>query len=160
MVDGGLRAAIRAARPDDVDGIIKILDEIGWFDNLTGLPKNFVHGRVLENLQQCGADESHNVIVADDGQGHIIGYINVHWIPYLCFAGPVGLVTELFISGSTNRFKIGSALLDEVKKIAQRRRCPRLTLSNARDLLACEREFYEKYGFTERPGVANFVLKL
>lgn len=68
----------------------------------------------------CLADDSHTVRVATDSTGALIGYVAVHWLPYLFLSGPEGYVSELFVDETCRGHWVGSALIDAIVAQAQR----------------------------------------
>lgn len=72
--------------------------------------------------------------------------------------GPEGYVSELFIFESERGKGIGRALLDAVREEALGRGCTRLQLvtASSRDSY----DIYLKWGWMERPHLADFVLPL
>ena len=89
-----------------------------------------------------------------------MGYISVHWLPYLFLEGPEGYISELFIRDNQRGKGIGGKLLSIVKEEAMERGCSRLSLLNGHNRESYERNFYLKKGFIERDKMANFILKL
>ena len=66
--------------------------------------------------------------MAQNGEGEIIGYCAVHWLPYLMMPGPEGYVSELFLNQSSRGLGIGGQLLKTIKAEAEKRGCSRLML--------------------------------
>ena len=94
------------------------------------------------------------------GNGAVLGYVAVHWVPYLIHTGPEGYISELFIRESARGQGIGARLLETVEAEAIRRGCTRLMLLNMRQRESYQREFYSKHGWEERPQAANFMKKI
>ena len=105
-------------------------------------------------------DESHTVFVAENQNGEVVGYIAVHWLPYLMLAGSEGYISELFVRESDRGKGVGRKLLEVVNEQAIKRGCTRLMLVNGRNRESYKRGFYQKLGWDERQEVANFVLLL
>jgi len=116
--------------------------------------------RLAEHLRLCLSDESHTVLVTESPEGAILGYVAVHWLPYLMLAGPEGYVSELFVSESARGAGLGTKLLEAVKDMAISRGCSRLMLVNRKTRESYQRGFYRKLGWEEREEFANFVLNL
>jgi GNAT superfamily N-acetyltransferase len=91
-----------------------------------------IQSRVSRPLQLCLADNSHSIYVAERPEGELVGYIAVHWLPYLFLPGPEGYISELFIRELARGQGLGSQLLEVVKKEAAERGCIRLSLINIR----------------------------
>ena len=100
------------------------------------------------------------LVAARAGDGGLLGYTTVHWLPCLFLPSPEGYVAELFVSQEARGQGIGRTLLDEVVEEARRRGCSRLQLINFRQRESYARGFYAKNGWEERPDAANFALSL
>jgi GNAT superfamily N-acetyltransferase len=151
---------ICAARNEDAERLADFLRDLNHFRRLQGLPAESVRAQVREELRLCLADASHTVYLAQDGDGQILGYANVHWLPYLFLPGPEGYVSELFVAEAVRGHGIGTQLLEAVKQEAATRGCSRLSLLNIRDRESYRRAFYAKAGWYERNEAANFMLDL
>lgn len=81
--------AIRKAHSHDAPALMELLQEIGWFHFVNTHPAETVLARVQQHLDLCLADDSHSLYVVQDGAGRIIGYANVHWLPYLFHPAPL-----------------------------------------------------------------------
>lgn len=151
---------LRKAKIEDAEQLASLIKEIGWFDafkNETVVDSTL---RVRVQLQRCLADNSHFVCVAQSDEGQIIGYVSVHWVPYLFMRGPEGYVSELFIRESSRGQGIGSQLLQAVEAEARSRGCSRLSLTNLRSRESYQRQFYIKAGWVERSEAANFIYQI
>lgn len=152
---------IRAAQPDDAAGIADLIVRLGTFQHhFEGLPADAIRQRMGQHLNACLVDKSHTVLVALTAPNRIVGYVAVHWLPYLFMPGPEGFVSELFIEDAARGQGIGTQLLEIVKQEAQTRGCTRLSLINIRDRESYLRGFYAKLGWQERPDAANFVFRM
>jgi GNAT superfamily N-acetyltransferase len=152
---------IRSAQPEDAAGIADLIVRLGTFQHhFEGLSTDAIRQRVGNHLNLCLADDSHTVLVAVTEPDRIVGYVAVHWLPYLFMPGPEGFVSELFIEDTARAQGIGTQLLESVKQEAQARGCARLSLINLRDRESYQRGFYAKLGWQERPDAANFIYRL
>jgi GNAT superfamily N-acetyltransferase len=151
---------IRPAASADVPAIAAMLRGLGWFAHVNDEPPAKTETRVAEHLRCCLADESHSVLVAEGAKGAVLGYVAVHWLPYLMLAGPEGYVSELFVAESARGAGLGTKLLEAVKDLAIGRGCSRLMLVNRKTRESYKRGFYRKLGWEERQEFANFVLSL
>ena len=151
---------IRPARLDDADGITAVIREPGTLPRLASQPAETTRAQVAAHLALCLADEGHRVYVAEDETGRVVGYVAVHWLPYLILGGPEGYVSELFIHSAAREQGLGKRLLDVVIQDARERGCSRLQLVNFRTRESYQRGFYVKAGWEERPDAASFVLPL
>jgi len=145
------------AEQSDLAGIAEILRELGWFAHITAETPGETQGHIANQLKLCQADDSHSVFVARAAGGVVLGYVSVHWLPYLIHRGPEGYISELFIRSSGRGQGIGARLLETVEAEAIRRGCTRLALLNMRQRESYQRAFYIKHGWEERPQAANFI---
>jgi GNAT superfamily N-acetyltransferase len=152
---------IRPAQLTDADALIELLTGLGWFQHYFGdAPAEVLQERIRQKLLLNLADSSHSIYVAENSDGHIAGYVAVHWLPYLFLPGPEGFVSELFVQESARGQGLGSQLLAAVKAEAAERNCSRLSLINMRSRESYQRGFYGQHGWEERPEAANFILRL
>jgi GNAT superfamily N-acetyltransferase len=149
---------IRRAQANDATAITRILISLGYFERLNSVSFETAVEWVNRHLQLCHSDDSHSIYVAEERD--LLGYVSVHWLPYLFLAGPEGYVSELFVHATGRGRGIGTQLLEMVKQEAIQRDCARLSLLNNRNRESYQRQFYEKHGWQERPVMANFVLTL
>ena len=154
------KITVRQARHEDVPVIAEIVRKLGWFPHVNNEQTSATERRVLLHLELCDADDSHTVLVAEDEEGKVAGYISVHWLPYLMLAGPEGYISELFVHEDARGKGVGTALVKDIEEFAITRGCSRLMVLNGRDRPSYEREFYNELGFEERADMANLVLKL
>lgn len=150
----------RRAEQEDVPVIAEIIRKLGWFPYVNNESPSATERRVLLHLELCDADESHTVLVAEDEEGNVAGYISVHWLPYLLLSGPEGYISELFVRGDARGKGVGTALVNDIKELAVAKGSSRLMLLNNRDRPSYERDFYALLGFEERPEMANWILPL
>ena len=151
---------IRKATVDDKRKLAALLKEIGWFDRFNQGEIDELATQVGARLEQCLADGSHSVFVAEEQAGEIVGYGSVHWLPYLFMSGPEGYVSELFVSAAARGQGIGRELLKVIESEARARGCQRLSLTNLRNRQSYKRQFYLKAGWYERSEAANFIYVL
>jgi GNAT superfamily N-acetyltransferase len=134
-----------------------LLKDIGWFEAFKSDAVEDSSQWVKTQLERSLADDSHSVYVAEADDDGIVGYVAVHWIPYLFMSGPEGYVSELFVREAARSQGVGRRLLELVQTEARRRGCARLSLINLRNRESYQRKFYVKAGWTERSEAANFV---
>jgi GNAT superfamily N-acetyltransferase len=151
---------IRPATASDAGAIAHILRELGWFVHINEEPSTVTETRIGRHLGHCLADDSHAVLVAENRNRDVIGYVAVHWLPYLMLAGPEGYVSELFVCERDRGHGVGRQLLETVRKLAKQRGCVRLMLVNGRHRPSYDKGFYQKCGWRERPEMANVILPL
>jgi GNAT superfamily N-acetyltransferase len=151
---------VRSAKLADAPGIAALLRGLGWFALINEESPAETERRLGEHLRLCLADDSHAVLVAEGAEGAVLGYVAVHWLPYLMLAGPEGYVSDLFLTESARDAGLGTRLLEVVKDMAVSRGCSRLMLVNRKTRESYKRSFYRKLGWEEREEFANFVLHL
>ena len=151
---------IRLARLEDAAAITEIIREPSVVPRLASETVETTRAHVAAQLARCLADDSHRVYVAQDDTGRVMGYVAVHWLPYLIHSGPEGYVSELFVHSEARGQGLGKRLLDVVIQEARERGSSRLQLVNFRTRESYQRGFYVKAGWEERPDAASFVLPL
>ncbi len=155
-------AIIRRAKPADAPAIAAVLrelnEELGWFPLMNDEPAAETEVRIVRHLDLCLADRSHTVLVAENFGGAITGYISAHWLPYMTLSGPEGYVSELLVLESERDKGMGRKLLAAIREEALGRGCTRLQLVTGKDQDSYN--IYLKWGWTERPHLADFVLPL
>ncbi|MBU1669941.1 MAG: GNAT family N-acetyltransferase [Actinobacteria bacterium] len=154
------KVTVRSAKHEDVGVIAEIIRKLGWFKHVNEESPAATERRVLLHLELCDADDSHTVLVAEDEEGVVSGYISVHWLPYLMLAGPEGYISELFVHEDARGKGVGTALINDIKEYGITKGCSRLMTLNGRDRPSYEREFYTALGFEERSQMAMMVLSL
>lgn len=152
-----MSVTIRAVTLEDSEQLAALLRGIGWFKAFEQETAAASEARVRRHLELCLANNSHSLYAAEDDNGRIIGFVAVHWLPYLIFAGPEGFVSELFVAESVRGQGVGKQLLQTVEAKARQLGCVRLSLLNGRQRESYARQFYTKLGWEERPDMANLV---
>jgi GNAT superfamily N-acetyltransferase len=152
--------SVRSASLADAPALGALLRGLGWFSFMNRESSADTERRLSEQLRLCLADKSHTVLVVESAGGAVLGYVAVHWLPYLVLAGPEGYVSDLFVTESARGAGLGTRLLREVEALAVSRGCSRLMLVNRKTRDSYKRGFYRKLGWEEREDFANFVLHL
>ena len=155
-----MEITIRKAQPEDAPGLSEILRSVDWFTALIELSPEELAAQVTRNLEADSASDSHSIWVAETGAGRLVGYIAIHWLPYLFLEGQEGYISELYVHKGVRGAQIGTRLLETVKEEALQRGCSRLMLANGRTRESYQREFFKKNGWRERETIANFILEL
>ncbi|HVY55805.1 MAG TPA: GNAT family N-acetyltransferase [Thermodesulfobacteriota bacterium] len=149
---------IREAVTGDAVRMAEILREIGWSERRNALPLEDVSGPIEKLIEHTGRDkEGHTIIVATDDDDKVVGFLNVHWVPFIMLGSLEGYVSDVFVSPSSGGMGVGKALVERVIDEGAKRGCMRLMLTNGKEKLSYKTGFYKKLGWTERPSVANFV---
>lgn len=151
---------IRNALASDAAGIAEVLLQIDDLKSVTATGREAILARVTQQLAVANASPQSTVFVALANDGVVAGYGSVHWTPLLFLPGSEGYITELFVRPSDRKLGAGTALLQAIEAEGRRRGCSRLGLLNGRDRESYHRKFYAQRGWTERAGMANFILSL
>ncbi len=149
---------IRRATLGDAEYMASILREIGWSEKRNSLPLKEVSTPIEKLIRHClDNSKGHTIIVAVNEDDAVLGFVNVHWVPFLMLGNFEGYVSDVFVSPSASGRGVGNSLIKYVIKEGEERGCMRLMLTNGQDKPSYKRGFYRKMGWTERPKVANFV---
>ena len=148
---------IRSAKVEDAEAMAEILREIGWSERRNALALGEVSGPIAGLIESCGDDPQHSFMVATDSGGSVIGFVTVHWVPFIMLGGLEGYVSDVFVSPSAGGKGAGSGLMTAVMEEGKKRGCMRLMVTNGKEKPSYKRGFYRSLGWTERPEVANFV---
>ncbi len=149
---------LRKGRVEDAESMAIILREIGWSQKRNALPLEGVANPIAELIQHCLKDsEGRTLLVAVDENDQVIGFMNVHWVPFIMLGSWEGYVPDVFVSPKASGKGVGRLLVEAVMEEVRKRGCTRLMLTNGRDRQSYKQGFYSKLGWTEKPQVANFV---
>ena len=149
---------VRKAVVEDAYSMAGILQEIGWSERRNLMTQQEV-ADPIKSLIECAIQdpEGHTIYVAVDEQDHVVGFTNVHWVPFIMLGSFEGYVSDVFVRPSASGRGAGRLLINSVIKEGKGRDAYRLMVTNGKDKPSYKRGFYEKQGWTERPKVANFV---
>jgi GNAT superfamily N-acetyltransferase len=149
---------IREARVDDALAMAGILREIGWSEKRNALKLEEVSRPIEELIRHANKDQDgHMVIVAVDEGDKVVGFTNVHWVPFIMLGSIEGYVSDLFVSPKASGKGSGRLMIERIMEEGRKRGCIRLMVTNGKDKPSYKRGFYKSHGWTERPRVANFV---
>lgn len=151
---------IRPAGKADLSAIAALWRDLGWMKWIGQKDPAQVERVMAQRLAEDQADDSHLVLVAEDGDGQMLAYTAMHFLPYFMMPGPEAYVSELFVTAAARGRGVGQLLLEHLETLARERGCCRLMLFTGRDRESYMREFYKKQGWQERPVIANFVRNL
>lgn len=142
--------AIVPATPQMAAQIADILVDTGWFPA--------IHRTRVEEVLAHGARGMSRLLVAQDKDGDIVGYVAYHLIPALFLPADEGYVSELFVRAGQRGRGIGAALLDAAVHDAEASGVARMMLLTGRNRDSYRRGFYRKNGWCEREQISNFIL--
>jgi GNAT superfamily N-acetyltransferase len=149
----------RKVQPQDAEKLAHLIRSIGFFKTFTELSLEEAVSSVRRQINHCLADNSHTIYVAEDGPDSLLGFISVHWEPYLIHTGLDGYISELFIEDKSRSQGIGAKLLEIVIEEGRERGCVRLMLLNPKTRESYARGFYTKHGWQEWDDAAIFVFR-
>ena len=149
---------VRKAAGGDAEAMALILREIGWSERRNSLAVEEVSSPIRDLILRADGDpEGHTMYVACDSGGGVVGFVAVHWVPFVMLGSYEGYVSDLFVSPSASGMGAGSRLIEAVMEEGRKRDVYRLMVTNGKDKTSYLRGFYRKKGWTERPKVANFT---
>jgi L-amino acid N-acyltransferase YncA len=147
---------IRAARVEDSEDMARILRELGWSEKRNVLRLEEVSRPIEELIRHANKDQDgHMVIVAVDEEDKVLGFTNVHWVPFIMLAGLEGYVSDVFVSPMARGKGAGKLLIKKIIEEGKKRGCMRLMVTNGRDKPSYKHGFYKKLGWiiTGSPGL-------
>ena len=151
---------VRPARDSDADAIASVLFDEGGFGFQQREDAEESRRRIRRQAAATVGNERASLLVAESGAGTVVGYTAVTWVTCLFLPGDEAYVTELFVRRAARGAGVGTALLDEVERIARERGCARLSLLNMRSKESYRRGYYAERGWRERTEAAAFVKML
>jgi GNAT superfamily N-acetyltransferase len=151
---------IRPANLSDSKAIIVVLQESGFFTDIHKKALTDPEARISKHLSRCETDESHLILVAENQNGEVLGYIGVHWLQYIMASDTRGYVSELFVRQSARGRGIGRRLLEVIKEKAIERGCSRIMVLNVPNRISYSRRFFLKLGWKERQEITNCILPI
>ncbi len=89
------------------------------------------------------------VLLAEDDQGTVQGFLSWSFKPQLRFDGPSLEMDEFVVSSKARSQGAGALLVEALKERATAWGCSRIIVSTNRDRESYQRDFYRKNGFTE-----------
>lgn len=150
---------IREAHREDASAIAAILHELGWIERMKDEALVTTEQHVAHMLELAAREDCNTVLVAEQNDGTVVGYLAVHWFPNL-MRGLDGYVSELFVHPDATGQGAGSRLIETVRMYAAKRGCARLLLMNRRIRESYRRGFYAKHGWEELHDGAFFSLNV
>lgn len=149
---------VRKAVVEDAYSMAGILQEIGWSERRNLMKQQEVADPIKSLIEHSIKDpEGHTVYVAVDEQDCVVGFTNVHWVPFIMLGSFEGYVSDVFVKPSISGKGAGRLLINSVIEEGKNRGAYRLMVTNGKEKSSYKRGFYMKLGWEERPKVANFV---
>lgn len=135
-----MQIILRSAFQKDLKSIHFILSEMGY-------PDLDFH-QFTKTWEEINSTTNSDVLVADY-DGMVVGFITYSIKPMLSLTGLTMKIDELGILTKIRNQGIGKKLLDEAKKIALDKKVKNIVLSTNKGRESYQRNFYNKYGFSE-----------
>ena len=99
---------IRKAINEDASSMAEILREIGWSEKRNSLPLEMVSDPIKTLIGHATGDpEGHTIYVAVNKVDKVIGFTNVHWVPFVMLGGIEGYVSDVFGKSLGKRYGCG-----------------------------------------------------
>ena len=135
---------IRDARPEDLETLLRLLDEDAIREVTEDLSDLTPYAAALDEILAA----PHSTVLIGEVDGQVVATAQVTWQRRLMYgAGLVCQVESVRVASSRRSEGLGGELMRWIIDDARRRRCARIELtSNARRVDA--RRFYERLGFT------------
>jgi GNAT superfamily N-acetyltransferase len=131
-------STIRAARSYDVSAIAALCSELGY---------PATRPQIVARLAAIEAAGGHCVLVAEDGDGHVVGWLHAAQAVQLA-ADPDAEILGLVVAAKARGARIGADLLRAAEDWARRRGA---SLLRVRSRIERERahNFYEREGYSQ-----------
>lgn len=79
---------IRLTQVGDAETLAQFLLGLGYFARLATTPLEQLVVIVQQHLDLTLVDHSHSLYLAEAEASDLLGYVSVHWLPYLFLPGP------------------------------------------------------------------------
>jgi len=130
MSGGAASVEIRGARPDDIDGLLDLLDEVDEF--YASPPTDTREQRRVEvSAALFAAEPAAHALVARDA-GRLVAFASYSYLWPAAGTTTSLWCKELFVSASHRRRGLGRLLLSELARIAVDRSCSRVEWTTER----------------------------
>jgi len=131
---------IRSAQPEDAFVIVRLIAELAERDG--------EHSPVCEDLVNTYLSRKENAILLAEQRGQVVGLVSFSVRPNLYHGANSCLIEELIVTGEARGRGVGSALVNEVIRLASALDCAEISVSTMEDN---ERAiaFYNKHGFVD-----------
>lgn len=137
---------IRNATYKDAPAIKLLLEVLGYTTTISLL---------VDQLELLFGQNDHCVFVCETKK-EIVGFIAVHYLPQLAFAGKLALISYLSVDESYGDQGVAKALEQYTVEQAIKRHCDRMQVHFLEGHMPA-RQFYKDQGYQEYPG---FLTKL
>lgn len=135
-----LKPSIRPATAADVPALLPLLEQLGY----PGCG-DFAERRVRELVAHPDA-----ALWVAQGEGGILGFISLHFVPQLACAGDFCRISYLCVAEHARGRGIGALLEVAAEHEARRRGCDRIEL-HSHERRTRAHEFYARQGYAESP---------
>lgn len=129
---------IRVSREADFNGVFLLLKQLWPDDKLSPKKTKFLFEKSLKDKKAV------NLVAENNKQ--IIGYTLIEELSSLQSSGKVGIISAFVVDKKFRNLGVGSELLNEITKIAKRKRYVELILASSFKRKESHM-FYEKSGF-------------
>jgi GNAT superfamily N-acetyltransferase len=137
-----MKLKIRKAKRSDSNQILDLINELAKFEKLP--PPNEKAKKRLTN-DSFGKKPRFKIIVADNGEGNLLGYA-FYFFTYSSFlAKPTVYLEDIFITDNMRNKGIGKLFFNELIRIAKKNNCGRMEWA-VLDWNVNAINFYEKLG--------------
>jgi ribosomal protein S18 acetylase RimI-like enzyme len=116
---------IRAARRDDFEAVVRLLEELGRPVVGAGEAPD---ARAVYDEQVVDPNAHH--MVAEGEGGELVAFCSMHFRTRLNWPSPEAWMPDLIVTETARRAGIARALLDEAQRRARERGCHSLTLES------------------------------
>ncbi|MCS4304124.1 MULTISPECIES: GNAT family N-acetyltransferase [Chryseobacterium] len=132
---------LRTMLEEDLNTVVKLLDQLGYPNTGEFLPQKIK--KLLENPDEY-------LIVAEDQEGNVVGFISIHVIPQIALKGDFARISYFSVDENYRSSGIGRFLEEYCEKVARERNCDRIELHCNFQRKQAHR-FYDRQGYTESP---------
>jgi N-acetylglutamate synthase-like GNAT family acetyltransferase len=106
---------VRRAKVEDAVYMAEILREIGWSERRNEMKLEEISKPIESLIEHSNTDkDGHTIYVAVDENNKVIGFTNVHWVPYVMLGSFEGYISDVFVSPGAGGKGAGSLLVKTV----------------------------------------------
>jgi GNAT superfamily N-acetyltransferase len=136
-LDSSNQATVRLARAGDAERIAVLCQQLGY-------PAS--QEQVQRRLHQIQQDESHAVYVAEQPDGHVVGWVHV-LVRQLVVADPQAEIGGLVVDEGYHRRGVGRLLMEQAERWAHEKGCWAVHL-RSNIVRKGAHAFYERIGYS------------